>query len=53
MSSGMVNTGRYVKHEVSRKKKNGQVKKLAQSPFSSALLCQRDLMYPQHIGPEC
>lgn len=25
---------------------------LKQSPFSSALFCQRDSMYPQYIGPE-
>lgn len=23
------------------------------SPFSSAPFCQRDLMYPLYIGPEC
>lgn len=37
-----------------KKKKTGKRRNwLEQSPFSSALFCQRDLMYPQYIGPEC
>lgn len=37
------------------KKTGASKKKLAHtlSPFSSAPFCQRDLMYPLHIGPEC
>lgn len=36
-------------------KNRSEQKKLAHtlSPFSSAPFCQRDLMYPLHIGPEC